>query len=307
VETQAASLAHQVIRFENEAGSAGIHRAAKNLEQAFQVLRDHIPTPLIFLSRILTASGQCLLWNLRRNPDKKQSWQPVTSSGRKPMSRHLEIIKGPDKGRTFALRDGAKLLLGRSSKTENPLSDRNVSRAHCEFKIDGDRVLITDLDSQSGTFVNGKRVKEHVIQPGDVIAIGSTQIRYLDSAAEEDSDQPVVRTDTVQEPPKKPVKPTETIVEPPRKAPIPTDTLVEPPRKPGIHGRGVIGQVPEGEPKKTDTVVEMHPPRLEGRERAPLNPPAASGLQLHWAWLLIGVALAFAAGVGLTWLAMRGL
>jgi pSer/pThr/pTyr-binding forkhead associated (FHA) protein len=234
------------------------------------------------------------------------------------MSGQLEIIKGLDVGRKFPLKEGAKLLLGRSRKTENPIGDRNVSRAHCEVKVEGDRVLLTDLNSHSGTFVNGQRIQEQAIRPGDVISIGSTQLRYLapgEEGAAPNEAEPVVRTDTVierprkpvptgtiVEPPTKPLRPTETIVEPPRKPAVPTETIVEPPRKPGLGAHKVPAGSGESPPlKKTDTVIEMHPPRVEGRDRGRLNPEGGAGLRPHWVWLLVGILLAFGAGLAVMW------
>jgi serine/threonine protein kinase len=48
---------------------------------------------------------------------------------------------------------------------------------HCEVELRGKRILITDLESGSGTFVNGKRVTEAELHKGDVVRIGDTQLR----------------------------------------------------------------------------------------------------------------------------------
>jgi hypothetical protein len=95
------------------------------------------------------------------------------------MPKQLQVISGPDTGRTFQLSDEGTLLLGRSRKTQSPLTDRKVSRVHCQVEADGDQMILTDLDSQSGTSVNGKRITEHPLQPGDVIQIGETKLCYL--------------------------------------------------------------------------------------------------------------------------------
>src|SRR5262245_56300428 len=95
------------------------------------------------------------------------------------MPMQLEVISGPDKGRRFALMEGAHFLLGRSRRTQCQLADRKVSRVHCEIDMDGEKALLIDLESQSGTYVNGKRIKEQALERGDVVQIGETQIRYL--------------------------------------------------------------------------------------------------------------------------------
>ena len=95
------------------------------------------------------------------------------------MPKQLQVISGPDTGRTFQLSDEGAILLGRSRKTQSPLTDRKVSRVHCQVEADGEQMILTDLDSQSGTSVNGKRVTEHALQPGDIIQIGETKLCYL--------------------------------------------------------------------------------------------------------------------------------
>src|SRR5262249_37280886 len=100
------------------------------------------------------------------------------------MAAQLQVISGPDKGRTIPLSPDDTLLLGRSRQTHSPLTDRKVSRVHCQIEADGDHMVLTDLDSQAGTYINGKRVSEHVLQPGDVIQIGETQICFLAQGGE---------------------------------------------------------------------------------------------------------------------------
>jgi eukaryotic-like serine/threonine-protein kinase len=98
------------------------------------------------------------------------------------MPKQLQVISGPDKGRTFPLADDAGFLLGRSRQTQSQLTDRKISRVHCQVEFDGAQMMLSDLDSHGGTFVNGKRVTEHVLQPGDIIQIGETQICYMDQS-----------------------------------------------------------------------------------------------------------------------------
>jgi pSer/pThr/pTyr-binding forkhead associated (FHA) protein len=71
------------------------------------------------------------------------------------------------------------LVLGRSEKHANVvLRDERLSRAHCRIEPrDGDWAVV-DLDSQNGTFLNGKRVRESMLRRGDVITIGAVEIRF---------------------------------------------------------------------------------------------------------------------------------
>lgn len=54
-----------------------------------------------------------------------------------------------------------------------PLSD--VSRKHCRLIKDGNQLIVEDLGSANGTLVNGERVSDHEVSPGDRLQIGPLQ------------------------------------------------------------------------------------------------------------------------------------
>lgn len=55
--------------------------------------------------------------------------------------------------------------------------------------------FLEDLSSTNGTYVNGKLVKKHALQHGDVVTVGHHQLRYVESvAAEEEQDDEFART-----------------------------------------------------------------------------------------------------------------
>ncbi|HEV3115486.1 MAG TPA: FHA domain-containing serine/threonine-protein kinase [Gemmataceae bacterium] len=93
------------------------------------------------------------------------------------MSLQLVVIAGPDAGKTFTLQSGPDLMLGRGSSSLYRLTDPRASRSHCQITLEGDRATLLDNDSSSGTFINGAKVKTHVLKLGDVIQIGDTQLR----------------------------------------------------------------------------------------------------------------------------------
>src|ERR1700693_4035275 len=49
--------------------------------------------------------------------------------------------------------------------------------------------FLEDLNSTNGTYVNGKLIKKHALQHGDVITVGRHQLRFVDSATEGDQDE----------------------------------------------------------------------------------------------------------------------
>ncbi len=49
--------------------------------------------------------------------------------------------------------------------------------------------FLEDLNSTNGTYVNGKLIKKHALQNGDVITVGRHQLRFVDSASDEEQDE----------------------------------------------------------------------------------------------------------------------
>jgi pSer/pThr/pTyr-binding forkhead associated (FHA) protein len=69
------------------------------------------------------------------------------------------------------------VVVGRHSDADVRLSDHWVSRHHCEvYEIDG-TVVVRDLGSRHGTFVNGLNVPESHLTPGDRLTVGLTRFR----------------------------------------------------------------------------------------------------------------------------------
>ncbi len=86
--------------------------------------------------------------------------------------------------------------IGRSRDNQIVIDDRSVSRYHLQLRLRFGRYNLFDTQSQSGTFVNNVRIKEHILQAGDVIQIGSTMLVYMEDHATNDgqtqSNDPVV-------------------------------------------------------------------------------------------------------------------
>ncbi len=69
--------------------------------------------------------------------------------------------------------DTLRILLGRGEKCRTQLSGDDVSRYHAEICLDSSGVLIRDLQSTNGVYVNGRRISECTVSAGDVIRLGS--------------------------------------------------------------------------------------------------------------------------------------
>lgn len=77
------------------------------------------------------------------------------------------------------------ILIGRDSNSNIVLNDNFVSRRHAELIVSDDgQVMIKDLGSSNGTFVNGNRISQCYVSPGDSIKCASVFLdwqQYIDS------------------------------------------------------------------------------------------------------------------------------
>lgn len=115
------------------------------------------------------------------------------------------------------------LLLGRHPECDIQIESRKVSRRHCCIAQINDYLVIRDLDSTNGIRINGVRVIEGQLRPGDEVTIGNfhyrvaseeaapverraTHPRSLESADLEECDEPVALPEPAR-PPRRPAAP----------------------------------------------------------------------------------------------------
>jgi hypothetical protein len=72
---------------------------------------------------------------------------------------------------------GGMLRLGRGQDNDLVLADEQVSRHHGQLVSRQGALVYRDLDSTNGSFVNGDRVTEIAIGPGDILQVGRSQVR----------------------------------------------------------------------------------------------------------------------------------
>ncbi len=69
-------------------------------------------------------------------------------------------------------------VIGRSRRCDIVLTDPNVSRQHAEIRKQDDGFMLLDLGSTNGTRVNRRDVKQVVLQHGDRIELGTTELLF---------------------------------------------------------------------------------------------------------------------------------
>ncbi len=88
---------------------------------------------------------------------------------------YLEVVQGVEPGKKYLLAEGPTSI-GRSSQNNLALhsSEKSVSGHHAIIYKSDNGVLVQDLESTNGTYVNDKRIKEQQIQAGDVVGFGKS-------------------------------------------------------------------------------------------------------------------------------------
>ncbi len=89
----------------------------------------------------------------------------------------LEILDGDRAGDVLSLSD-RPLRIGRKPGNDLVLADEKTSGVHAEVVLEGDRHVLRDLGSTNGTFLDGKRITEIVLTPGDEVTIGRWRVRF---------------------------------------------------------------------------------------------------------------------------------
>jgi diguanylate cyclase (GGDEF)-like protein len=104
----------------------------------------------------------------------------VSRVSEKPVAKEacLVVIYGMDLGKKFNLNQPS-LTLGRSSKSDVQVDQESVSRSHAKIINTGKTIILRDLGSTNGTYVNDELIDEYVLRDGDFIKIGRTIFKFL--------------------------------------------------------------------------------------------------------------------------------
>lgn len=107
----------------------------------------------------------------------------------------LVVLSEGMTGRTHELKV-EKTTIGRVEDNTFPIAEPSVSSHHCEVVVRGADVVVKDLDSTNGTYINGERITEASLKPGQVLRLGQIELRLEtdapQAAAKKTTDQTVV-------------------------------------------------------------------------------------------------------------------
>lgn len=96
-----------------------------------------------------------------------------------PRQLALRFISGKYQGGEFPLGEQQEIVVGRSSDLDMVLVEDMVSRKHARIACSGQQIVIEDLGSTNGTFVNGEKIKRTMLKEGDRVLIGTSILKVV--------------------------------------------------------------------------------------------------------------------------------
>ena len=108
--------------------------------------------------------------------ETKVQLEPMAPSDERPFCGWLVVLEGSLQGEDFHLHEGRNII-GSSPACEVPLQDEGIEGRHASIRFSSNQWILTDLDSESGTFLNGKRIYRQELKDGDKIIIGKSLLR----------------------------------------------------------------------------------------------------------------------------------
>jgi len=114
------------------------------------------------------------------DPKNKTVVTVISRIAERPVAKEacLVVIYGMELGKKFNI-EARSMIIGRSSKCDVQIDQESVSRNHCKVVNTGKSVLLRDLGSTNGTYVNDTPIDEHVLRAGDLIKTGRTIFKFL--------------------------------------------------------------------------------------------------------------------------------
>lgn len=87
----------------------------------------------------------------------------------------LTFKRETEPAQSLELRAGINRF-GRREDNDFQIDDPTVSSIHCEIRVNGDSVVVRDLGSSNGTFINGQPIREESLNLGETLALGDVEL-----------------------------------------------------------------------------------------------------------------------------------
>lgn len=91
------------------------------------------------------------------------------------MARLIVLSEG-EKGKAHELKVD-RTTIGRVEDNTFQIPEASVSSHHCEIIRKGEEVIVKDLDSTNGTYINGEKITEATLKPGQTLRLGQVELK----------------------------------------------------------------------------------------------------------------------------------
>ncbi len=117
--------------------------------------------------------------------EKEQALRLLNALSSKTKSKQKQIIiltaiHGPYKGHKFVFSLKVPIIIGRNQEANVSLvDDQFVSRKHGTIYYEEGHFVLKDTNSKNGTFINGKKVVQAVLEDNDIVTVGNTHLKIF--------------------------------------------------------------------------------------------------------------------------------
>lgn len=103
---------------------------------------------------------------------------PMSRAALESSLRVLRVLNGKSKGKKLMLPE-REIVFGRGEGCDIRNKQKTVSEKHCSMEPTPEGILIRDLGSEHGTYIDGERVQEGILKAGRVLQIGAIKLRLI--------------------------------------------------------------------------------------------------------------------------------
>lgn len=105
----------------------------------------------------------------------------------------LRVLNGPLAGRIFPLKKG-KNLIGRAAHCDIQILVAGISKEHAEIQFLGDKIIVSDLQSSNGTYINGVKVQNAIVCMGEKLSFHDVVVDFIMSQTQSPGQGPAPET-----------------------------------------------------------------------------------------------------------------
>jgi pSer/pThr/pTyr-binding forkhead associated (FHA) protein len=111
-------------------------------------------------------------------PSARKPGEEARTRVRNTLPRYmLRGVSGATFGKTFALT--GTMVIGRQNDSDIPVPAEEISRHHARLQVTPEGVLVEDMGSANGTFINDKRVQNGLLKPGEELRLDTIRFMLL--------------------------------------------------------------------------------------------------------------------------------